>query len=145
MTTSNPRFLYTLLLVTALALAGCGGTPTEVPSPTEAPPPTEAPAAPTEPPTPTEPPEAAVGSVTGLEDVKSAVIQIEAQGSFVEPGVGLQVNVAGSGSGFIIDESGIAVTNNHVVTGAALIINTRGQMSRSIRSVPMVKKRIITR
>jgi len=59
--------------------------------------------------------------VTSLEEVKSAVIQIEAQGSFVEPGVGLQMNVAGRGSGFIIDPSGIAVTNNHVVTGAAFL------------------------
>ena len=33
----------------------------------------------------------------------------------------MQYNAAGSGSGFIIDQSGIAVTNNHVVTGAALI------------------------
>ncbi|WP_343390223.1 serine protease [Candidatus Amarobacter glycogenicus] len=30
-------------------------------------------------------------------------------------------NAAGRGSGFIIDPSGIAVTNNHVVTGAALL------------------------
>jgi len=60
-------------------------------------------------------------AVSSLEGVKSAVIQIEAQGSFVEPGVGLQMNVAGRGSGFIIDESGIAVTNNHVVTGAAFL------------------------
>jgi serine protease Do len=60
-------------------------------------------------------------AVTTLEGVKSAVIQIEAQGSFVEPGVGLQMNMAGRGSGFIIDPSGIAVTNNHVVTGAAFL------------------------
>src|SRR4030066_156502 len=33
----------------------------------------------------------------------------------------LIVNQAGRGSGFIIDPSGIAVTNNHVVTGAALL------------------------
>jgi serine protease Do len=59
--------------------------------------------------------------VTTLEEVKSAVIQIEAQGSFIEPSAGLQVNVAGTGSGFVIDESGIAVTNNHVVTGAAFL------------------------
>ena len=61
------------------------------------------------------------GTVSTLEDVRQAVIQIEAQGTFVDPEVGLQVNSAGRGSGFIIDSSGIAVTNNHVVTGAALL------------------------
>ncbi len=71
----------------------------------------------TPPPTPT--PES--GAVSSLQDVKSATVQIEAQGSFVDPEVGLQLNVAGRGSGFIIDESGIAVTNNHVVTGAAFL------------------------
>ncbi|MEM7111558.1 MAG: trypsin-like peptidase domain-containing protein [Chloroflexota bacterium] len=61
------------------------------------------------------------GAVTNLQDVRSAVVQIVAQGSFVDPEVGLQLNTAGSGSGFIIDPSGIAVTNNHVVTGSALL------------------------
>jgi serine protease Do len=111
MSSSRSRSMWILVLV--LVLVSCGGdpTPTQAPAPTEAPTATEAPA----------PTEAPVASVTTLEDVKSAVIQIVAQGSFVEPGVGLQVNVAGSGSGFIIDESGLAVTNNHVVTGAAFL------------------------
>ncbi|MFQ5922122.1 MAG: S1C family serine protease [Anaerolineales bacterium] len=61
------------------------------------------------------------GAVSSLEDVRQAVVQIEAQGTFIDPEVGLQVNVAGRGSGFIVDPSGIAVTNNHVVTGAALL------------------------
>ncbi|MEE9216707.1 MAG: S1C family serine protease [Anaerolineales bacterium] len=61
------------------------------------------------------------GPVSSLEDVRQAVVQIEAQGTFIDPEVGLQVNSAGRGSGFIIDPSGIAVTNNHVVTGAALL------------------------
>jgi len=60
-------------------------------------------------------------AVSSLEDVQSAVIRIVAEGSFVTPDVGLQLSVAGSGSGFIIDESGLAITNNHVVTGAAFI------------------------
>jgi serine protease Do len=75
----------------------------------------------TAPATATPEPEAASLAVASLPDVKSATIQIESQGTFVDPEVGLRYNVAGSGSGFIIDESGLAVTNNHVVTGAALI------------------------
>lgn len=61
------------------------------------------------------------GGVASLEAVKSATIQIEAQGSFVDPEFGLMLNAAGRGSGLIIDPSGIAVTNNHVVTGAAFL------------------------
>jgi len=58
--------------------------------------------------------------VDSLSDVESAVVQIEAVGTFVDPAEGLQLNAAGRGSGFIIDPSGIAVTNNHVVTGGGL-------------------------
>jgi len=60
-------------------------------------------------------------AVSSLEDAQSAVIQIEAQGSFLDPEVGMVYNAAGRGSGFIIDPSGLAITNNHVVTGAALL------------------------
>ncbi|MCA9873146.1 MAG: trypsin-like peptidase domain-containing protein, partial [Anaerolineales bacterium] len=63
----------------------------------------------------------ASGAIGNLEEAKSAVIQIEAEGTFVDPEVGTLYNAAGRGSGFIIDPSGIAVTNNHVVTGAALL------------------------
>lgn len=70
-------------------------------------------------------PETTEGSSTGgavgtLEDVRGAVIQIQAQGTFVDPEFG-QYEGAGRGSGFVIDPSGIAVTNNHVVTGAGLL------------------------
>ncbi|HUM72250.1 MAG TPA: hypothetical protein PLK31_25790, partial [Chloroflexota bacterium] len=64
---------------------------------------------------------ATAGPINALDAVKSATIQIEAQGTFIDPEVGTQYNAAGRGSGFIIDPSGIAVTNNHVVTGAALL------------------------
>ncbi len=58
--------------------------------------------------------------VTTRDGVKSATIQILAEGSFADPKEGLLLK-AGAGSGFIIDESGLAVTNNHVVTGAGLL------------------------
>ena len=69
----------------------------------------------------TEPPTAAASGINSIEDMRRAVIRIQAQGSFIDPEIGLALNSAGQGSGFIIDESGIAVTNNHVVTGAALL------------------------
>lgn len=61
------------------------------------------------------------GAQTDLEGVRAATVRIVAEGTFVDPEVGVQMNAAGSGTGFIIDPSGIAVTNNHVVTGAALL------------------------
>lgn len=65
----------------------------------------------------------AEGAITDVKDVKDAVIQIVATGTFAEPAGTFsayeELEGVGSGSGFIIDESGIAVTNNHVVTGAA--------------------------
>jgi serine protease Do len=85
---------------------------------------TEAPVAPTEEVAePTEVPQVQVpsGGISALEDVEKAVVRIVAEGSFVDPEVGWVVDVGGSGTGFIIDPSGIAVTNNHVVTGAALL------------------------
>lgn len=61
------------------------------------------------------------GAVSDLDGVEAATIQIVAEGSFVDPQVGLTLNAAGSGSGFLISADGLAVTNNHVVTGAALL------------------------
>ena len=65
--------------------------------------------------------EVSTGEITSLDEVKNAVIQIEAEGTFVNPDLSVSYNDAGYGSGFIIDPSGLAVTNNHVVTGAALL------------------------
>lgn len=63
----------------------------------------------------------AAGAATSVESARDAVVRIVAEGSFVDPEFGEQLNAAGSGSGYIIDPSGVAVTNNHVVTGAALL------------------------
>lgn len=104
-------FTFVVLLL-AVSLACLGVTPTQAPVPQS----TSSGES-----TPNSGKVPASGGVSRLDDVRSATIQIEAQGTFIDPQVGLQVNVAGRGSGFIIDPSGIAVTNNHVVAGSALI------------------------
>jgi S1-C subfamily serine protease len=63
--------------------------------------------------------------VHSFTDVQPAVIRIIIEGTFVKP-EGTEYNAGYAGSGFIIDPSGIAVTNNHVVTGAALLRVTIG-------------------
>ena len=66
-------------------------------------------------------PSSSGGGISSLDDLKDVVVQIESVGTFVDPQVGLLVNAGGYGSGFLIDSSGLAVTNNHVVTGAATL------------------------
>lgn len=113
-------FIWLGLLVTLLGLAcGVGGSATtEIPAQTESPGPSETEAV-TQAPQVTE--EVKGGAVSTLEEARNAVIQIESQGTFVNPDFTVSFNTAGRGSGFIIDPSGLAVTNNHVVTGAALL------------------------
>ncbi len=110
-----------VLVILGLVLSACGpaapkATDTPQPTATTQPSPTKEP-----PPTATPTPEPPKNLVQSLEDVKKATIQIQAEGTFIDPEVGMMLNAAGRGSGFIIDPSGIAITNNHVVTGAALL------------------------
>ena len=120
--------LLTAGLAFALLATACGGsagisevtsdqpdTQTERPT-VAAVEPTAVPAEPTEVPTP-EP----TGAATTVQEVVNSTVKISAQGTFVPPLELTQSSFAGIGTGFIIDESGIMVTNNHVVTGAAII------------------------
>lgn len=112
-------FFISLLVIVTLACGPSGGEPeptVENVQPTQA-------VVPGVGETPAQPggPSASGGAITELASLQQAVIQIQAEGTFVDPEFGLQVNSAGRGTGFIIDPSGIAVTNNHVVTGSALL------------------------
>ncbi|MFN2149905.1 MAG: S1C family serine protease [Anaerolineales bacterium] len=113
------RFMVpALILAVVLASCGGGGSETQVPTqPAAAPTSAEGSALPTLPSKASAP----AGGVSTLADVKSATIQIQAEGTFLDPAVGLVLSGAGRGSGFIIDPSGLAITNNHVVTGAGLL------------------------
>lgn len=126
-----------LLLVASLfvgALSGCGPGAAAVPPtaavPTNAPVPTAAPEPTAVPPSPT--PDSVVST---LDDVEKAVIYIEVDGGIIEFGETTASSNAGSGSGFIIDPSGIAVTNNHVVTGAATLKAHIGGLDKDSKGV----------
>ncbi|CUS04166.2 Peptidase S1 family protein [Candidatus Promineifilum breve] len=127
----RPLSLIVIFVLFAALLIACGGggeePTTEVTiepaatvaqaEPTQAPEPTAEPVAePTAEPTASGP-----TAMSTFQDAIQATIQIEAEGSFMDPEFGMQLNTAGRGSGFIIDPSGIAVTNNHVVTGSAFL------------------------
>ncbi len=125
----NATRYVTVPLLMAAAIA-CGTAATQVPTPPPAQTPTPTAVATSTPPppvtkipTPTVAPSPTNTSniVSSLRDVQRATIQIQAEGSFVDQELGQQLNRRGRGSGLIIDESGIAVTNNHVVTGAAIL------------------------
>ncbi len=108
-------FFFVLSLALGIGLA-CNLFPVTVSAPTLEPSPMS-PTSPSRAPTAVEPSKV----VTTLDQLRNAVVQIEAVGTFVDPEYGLVVNAAGRGSGFLIDPAGIAVTNNHVVTGAATL------------------------
>jgi S1-C subfamily serine protease len=59
------------------------------------------------------------GAVASLDDVDKATIYIAAKGTYWDFDNAEQSVGSWTGSGFIIDPSGIAVTNNHVVAGAS--------------------------
>jgi serine protease Do len=110
-----------ILAVAGLLLAACGGGDESSSTVAESEP-TELSA-----PDVTEPTDV----IDSFDEVQPAVIQIVAKGSFRDPEVGM-VTSAGRGSGFIISEDGLAVTNNHVVTGAATLeIFIGGDSTRS--------------
>lgn len=117
------RLLFWFMTIVLILLVACSSgspEPTESPAETEPAEPqtTEEVEPPTDAPEDEEP---ASGAITSLDEVRNAVIQIQNKGTKVNPDFTTIYNTSGYGSGFIIDPSGLAVTNNHVVAGAGLL------------------------
>jgi len=126
--THLPRRLIAVLAVFCLAAVACGSSNSAAVDlgDTETATDTARPTVPAVEPTAV-PPAASVTPVAtpvpegSIQDVAAATVKIIAEGTFVPPFELQQNNVAGIGTGFIIDEAGTLVTNNHVVTGAVSI------------------------
>jgi S1-C subfamily serine protease len=56
--------------------------------------------------------------IEALIDIEQAILRIEAKGKFYTPKLGPKQVDVGFGSGFLIDPSGLAITNSHAVAGA---------------------------
>jgi S1-C subfamily serine protease len=108
-----PVFILMLVSLACNLSAGKEATPTSQPEP---------PAATVESATqPVAPDRPSSGGVNNIDDVQGAVFQIIGTGTINDITDGEILNAEWGGTGFFIDSSGIGVTNNHVVAGAAIL------------------------
>lgn len=103
-------FLALLVALIGTACLSSGGNTPEVNQPNQE-----------QPDTPEKPSTSSKGAVDNIDDVQGAVFQIIGTGTINTVEDGEVLNAEWGGTGFFIDSSGIGVTNNHVVAGAALL------------------------
>ncbi len=140
----KPLLICLVIILSLFLISGCGIIPEEwfiPPSDVEEPLPS-APAAIT--PAPIDPEQASPPSCNGGEPLPDFVAVVEK----VKPSVvAIQTDV-GAGSGWIIREDGIIVTNNHVVTGAQTIAVTlddgRTFTAEEVRTDPLTDLAVVT-
>lgn len=128
--TRGGRAMATVLGVTALLLASCSTAPEEPEAPTKnllgVPQEAESTAVPRGAERSVAP-RSADGNAVTFDTLAEATIKISGQGTFLEPGTVDPVELPWQGSAFLIDPSGLAITNNHVVVGAGRLHGTYGQ------------------
>jgi serine protease Do len=106
----------------ALVVAACGGSSENNAADTLAPAsPTKAPNTVAAVTTTAAPTTRAGGDGLTLSDILPSLVQIETSGAYRAVGDSAESSTVGVGSGFIISADGLAVTNNHVVAGAATV------------------------